>query len=111
MRGIINGMIIGSFMSGALFMLGCGGSQKPANNEDQARKEMEQLIVLYKEDRPKFVVQLQQMEQEKGCARVTKMLKEINKMKEEADMKPGNSQDITIVQMEITEANKKCQAK
>ena len=86
----------------------CGGAQRPALSEDQAMKEVEQLMVLHQEARAKFVVQKEQLIKAEDCTRATMLREAIDKKAAEAAMSPENTKHITLVQMELKEAEKNC---
>ena len=75
---------------------------------DAAREQVNKLITLYKENKPKFVVQKQQLEQAEDCGRVTSLREAIDKIAEEAAMSPEDTEVITLVQMELQQAEKTC---
>ena len=91
------------------WIIGCGGSQKPPTKDPA--KEIQQLIKLYQEAKPKFVVQKQKMVQAEDCSRATRLRKEIDKLAEEAAMSTEDTEVITKVQMELQQAEKDCLAK
>ncbi len=78
---------------------------------DAAREQVNQLMTLYKENKPKFVVQKQEIEQDKNCDRATALREAIDKIAKDAAMSPDNTADITAMQMELTQAEKTCLAK
>jgi hypothetical protein len=90
-----------------LFVAGCGGSL----SESEARDQVTQLITLYQDNQAKFVVQKQQIVQDKSCSRATALRKAIDKMAASAAMNPADTKEITVVQMELTQAEKGCLAK
>lgn len=84
----------------------CSGPK--AMGPDAARKHVEQLMVLYKEARTKFVIQKQEIIQADSCDRGTALKDAVVKMEEEANMSPQPSEDITKLRMELVEAEKLC---
>ncbi len=84
----------------------CGGPK--GMSPDEAKKQLQQLMVLYKENKPKFVIQKQQMQQAEDCSRSTALRVAIDKMAEEAAMSPEKTEGITAMQMELTQAEKAC---
>ena len=87
----------------ALFV-GCATSLTPA----QAKAQVNQLITLYQENKPKFVVQKQELQQADSCSRATALREAIDEMAAEAGMSPEPSETITLVQMELQQAEKAC---
>ncbi|MBI3178787.1 MAG: hypothetical protein HYZ27_03960 [Deltaproteobacteria bacterium] len=84
----------------------CGGMSREA-----ARREVQQLTVLYQENRPKFVVQKQEMIQAKSCERATALRAAADELVKEAAMSPSKDDTLTLVQMELNQAAKECRAK
>lgn len=78
---------------------------------DAAKAELKQLMTLYTDDRPKFVVQKQEIEQASDCSRAVALREAIDEMAKEAAMTPGDTMVITQVQMELVQAQQVCQAK
>ena len=68
-------------------------------------------MTLYKDNREKFVVQKQEIEQAKDCGRATSLKQAIDDMAKQAAMSPENTDTITAVQMELDQAEKTCRAK
>jgi hypothetical protein len=89
-----------------LVMLACGGMTR-----EQAGREVDQLMVLYKENRPKFVVQKQEIEQAGSCDRAQMLRAAIDEKARAAAMSPADTETITLVQMELTQAEKNCLAR
>lgn len=98
--------VIGAF---TISIVACGGSQKPSPQDPKA--EVQQLIRLYEEARPKFVVQKEEMIKADDCDRATRLRTAIDEMAAEAAMSPENSDTITKVQMELQQAERDCLAK
>lgn len=94
------------FALGAFFVLfvGCASSLTPA----QAKQQVNQLITLYQENKPKFVVQKQEIQQADSCSRATALREAIDEIAQEAAMSPEPSETITLVQMELQQAEKAC---
>lgn len=86
----------------------CGGQQRPALTEDQAKQEVQQLLVLYKEARAKFVLQKQKLEQANDCGRATALKQAAKRWEDQANMQPGDTQDITNLRMELEQAEQNC---
>lgn len=87
---------------------GCGG---PKLSKDAARQQLEQLMTLYQENRPKFVVQKQEIAQDADCSRATALREAADEKARAAAMSPENTQAVTMVQMELQQAEKACLAK
>lgn len=85
-----------------LGMVACGGY-----SQDQAKREVDQLTVLYSQNRTKFVVQKQEIEQG-DCDRATKLREAIDQKAKDAAMNPADDDTLTMVQMELTQAEKVC---
>lgn len=83
----------------------CGGYSR-----EQAKREVDQLTVLYGENRPKFVVQKQEIEQG-DCDRATKLREVADANAKEAALNPADTETVTMVQMELTQAEKVCLAR
>src|SRR5690348_15174122 len=94
-------------LSVALALAACGGGM----TKDQAARELDQLVTLFQENRPKFVVQKQEIEQASSCDRATKLREAVDERAKAAAMTPENTETITMVQMELTQAEKACLAK
>ena len=73
--------------------------------------ELKQLITLYEQDRPKFVVQKQNIIQESGCGRANRLRAAADTLASEAAMQPGDSSTIVKIQMEMQQAQKECEAR
>jgi hypothetical protein len=95
---------------GATALSACGGQQKPATQTDP-NEELKQLIALYNDARPKFVVQKEQMIKDTDCSRATRLREAIDKMAADAAMSTADTGGITAVQMELQQAEKECLAK
>ncbi len=98
---IITAVLLSSFA-----LVACGGQQRPGVPDDP-KKELEMLMVLYKENRPKFVVQKEDMI--KGdCDRATRVRQAADDMVAEQSMMPEKNETLTLVQMELQQAEKAC---
>lgn len=101
----MNELFVTAMLVGCIGCLAaCGGNKASRDPMD----EVKQLINLYENARPKFVVQKQQMIQASSCSRATRLRKAIDSMAEEAAMSPDNTDSITAVQMELQQAEKDC---
>jgi hypothetical protein len=97
------GLVITSLIAGTL---GCGGLSK-----EEAKKQVDQLVVLYQENRPKFVEQKQAIEQASSCGRATALREAVDDKVHEQAMSPEKNETLTLVQMELQQAEKTCRAK
>ena len=88
---------------------GCGGSTKLS--PDAARQQVSQLTNLYKENREKFILQKQEMEQAKDCGRSDSLVKAADGMIKDAAMNPTSDDTLTTVKMELDQANQTCRNK
>ncbi len=84
----------------------CGGMSREA-----ARREVQQLRTLYQENRPKFVVQKQEMIQAGSCGRAAALTAAADELVREAAMSPTKDDTMTLVKMELDQAEKECRAK
>ena len=89
-----------------LLLSGC--AHKALLTEDEARQQVDQLLTLHDEARAKYVLQLQSLEQDKDCERATLLRKAAKQELDEANMRPGDTRSLTVVQMELAQAEKKC---
>jgi len=85
----------------------CGGGMS-ASAADQ---QVAQLITLYKENREKFVIQKQEIQDEKGCGRAKALREAIERKEKAAAMSPDKTDDITMVRMELVQAAEVCASK
>ena len=92
----------------AMLAAACGGTRATA--KDPAA-ELRQLTVLYQQARAKFVVQKQEMIQAEDCDRATRLRQAADDAAAEAAMSPENTQTVTLMQMELQQAEKECLAK
>src|SRR4051812_40488874 len=90
-----------------LLLSACGGGM----TKEQAGREVDQMLALYKDNRPKFVVQKQEIEQASDCDRASQLKQAIDEKAQAAAMSPDSTDTITAVQMELTQAEKTCRAK
>lgn len=94
------------FVVGACLALlaGCASSLTPA----QAKQQVQQLMTLYQENKPKFVIQKQEIEQADSCNRATALREAVDGMVADAAMSPESNETLTVVQMELQQAEKTC---
>ncbi|MFC1610652.1 hypothetical protein ACFL6C_06825 [Myxococcota bacterium] len=74
----------------------------------EAEAQVKQLMTLYDQNKPKFVLQKQELEQAGDCGRATSLRHAIDKMASKAAMSPEDTEMITLVQMELQQAEKTC---
>jgi hypothetical protein len=79
--------------------------------KEQAAREVDQMIALYTDNRPKFVVQKEEMVKAGDCTRAEMLKAAIDDKARTAAMSPENTETITLVQMELAQAEKDCRAK
>ncbi|MBN1959828.1 MAG: hypothetical protein JW841_02675 [Deltaproteobacteria bacterium] len=84
----------------------CGGISK-----EEAMRQVDQLIVLYEENRPKFVLQKSELEKASSCDRATALRQAADDKIRAASMSKESDDNLTKVQMELLQAEKNCQAK
>ena len=94
---------------GALLTIACGTSQ--GLSPKAADEQLDKLIVLYEENRPKFVVQKQEMIQNADCARAQALRAAADRKMAQAAMSPEDSTLLTQVQMEMQQAASECAQK
>ena len=97
------GMVIVALLSGTV---ACGGMSK-----DEARRQVDQMLVLYKENRPKFVLQKRELETASSCSRATALRQAADDKIQAAAMSPDKDETTTLVKMELDQAEKTCLAK
>lgn len=78
---------------------------------DEARHQVEQLMTLYREDRTKFTLQKQHLQELKDCSEATSLRDAAKKWNDEANTQPGNSEDNFKLYSELEQAEKTCRAK
>ncbi len=96
------GLVIAGVVGGAL---GCGGMSK-----QEARKQVDQLVVLYQQNRPKVVLQKQEIE--RGNCASAAMLRDAagDEIREQA-MSPETNETLTLVHMELQQAEQTCRSR
>ena len=84
----------------------CGGISK-----QEASRQVDQLVVLYQENRPQFVVQKQQLEQASSCSRTSALREAVDDKVRATAMSPDQNETVKLVKMELEQAEKTCRAK
>jgi hypothetical protein len=92
----------------AILLLLCGACAHQVMSEEQARSQVTNLMQLHNEAQAKYVLQLQELQQDKPCHRASYLREVATKMLKEANMRPGDTRSLTVVHMELTQAEKKC---
>lgn len=80
-------------------------------SQTEAKAQVQQLMTLYKENPAKFVVQKQEIIQSESCDWATALRTAIDEMAKQAAMSPEDTTPITMVQMELQQAERACLAK
>ena len=91
---ILVGLVLG-------LITGCASSPDP-------KPGLDQLLVLYKENRPKFVIQKIKMIQASSCRRAATLHREAKARVKAAEMSPENNDVLIAVQRELDQAEKEC---
>jgi hypothetical protein len=91
--------------------LGVGCASSKGMGADEARTQVQQLMTLYKDDRAKFVIQKQKLQQADSCADATALAQAAKKWEDEANMQPGDTMEVSQLHRELDEAEKVCRAK
>lgn len=102
-------LILVSFGLG--LMMGCGSSPDPKAGRVNSGSELDQLLVLYEKNRPKFVIQKQKMIQAGSCRRATSLNRAAQDRVKAAEMRAENSDVLIAVQRELQQAEKECRKK
>jgi hypothetical protein len=92
----------------ALCFGGLYGCSSTALAPDAAREQVKQLMVLFQENKPKFVLQKQELEQASDCGRATSLREAIDALVTEQALSPEKNETLTMVQMELSQAEKTC---
>ncbi len=90
------------------YLVGCAST---ALTPDAARTQVQQLMVLFQENKPKFVIQKQELEQASDCGRATSLREAVDGLVQEQALSPEKNETLTMVQMELTQAEKTCKDK
>ena len=88
-------------------LVGCAHSMSPQD----ARTQVESLMTLYKDDRTKFVIQKQKLQQASDCSAADALAEAAKKWEDEANMKPGDTMEVSQLSRELAEADKVCRSK
>jgi hypothetical protein len=98
-----------SLLASPILAAGCAGSKSMA--PDEARAQVQRLMTLYKEDRTKFVIQKQKLQQADSCADATALAQAAKNLEDEANMQPGDTMEVSQLHRELDEAEKVCRAR
>lgn len=90
-------------------IVGCASSPEPPKISPAT--ELDQLVVLYKQSRPKFVIQKQKMIQANTCNRATRLHNEAKSRIKAAEMSPETNNALIAVQRELAQAENECRKK
>ncbi len=94
---VVAGLVLGS--------LGCGGSL----TKQEAARQLDQMMVLYQENRIKFVAQKQELE--KDCGRATALRQAADDRTKAEAMSPQKNEALTLVSMELKQAENTCKGR
>lgn len=86
--------------------LACGAISCGGMSREAARQQVDQLMVLYQENRPKFVLQKQEIERD--CGRATALREAVQEKDREQALSPEKNETLTLVKMELEQAEKTC---
>ena len=89
--------------------VGCATSK--GMSPEAARQQVEQLMTLYRDDRTKFTLQKQHLQELKDCSEATSLRDAAKKWNDEANMQAGDSSDNFKLYSELDQAEKTCRAK
>lgn len=82
-----------------------------AMSATEARRQVEQLMTLYREDRAKFVLQKQHLQESKECSDVSALRDAAKQWNDEVNMQPGDSSDNFKLYSELDQTEKACREK
>jgi hypothetical protein len=94
---VIAGLVLGA--------VGCGGGL----SKQEAARQLDQMVVLYQENRIKFVAQKQELE--KDCGRATALRQAAADRTQQEAMSPQKNESLTLVSMELQQAEKTCKGR
>jgi len=94
---MVAGLVLGA--------LGCGGGL----TKQEAARQLDQMLVLYQENRIKFVAQKQELE--KDCGRATALNQAAADRTRQESMSPQKNETLTLVSMELQQAEKTCKSR
>ncbi len=93
------------------FLAGCASAPDSRPKKADRETELDQLMVLYKESRTKFVIQKQQMIQASSCKRVIGLHQVAKVRAKDAEMSPDSNVALIAVVRELAQAEKECRKK
>ncbi len=94
---VVAGLVLGA--------LGCGGGL----SKQEAARQLDQMMVLYQENRIKFVAQKQELE--KDCGRASALRQAASDRTSQEAMSPQKNETLTLVSMELQQAEKTCKSR
>ncbi|MCK5690298.1 hypothetical protein KAI87_13560 [Myxococcota bacterium] len=88
-----------------LLTTGCASTRlEPKVAEDTVQK----MLVLYKENKSKYIMQKQELQKMEDCGKITSLREAIDKMVKDASLDPEDTTHLTIMQMEMKQAEEVC---
>lgn len=99
-------LVAAALCVGTVGIMACGGGQKPPTKDPMV--EVQQLMTLFDEARTKFVAQKQSMIADEDCSRATRMRTAIDKIAADLAMTTEKNETVTMVQMELQQAETAC---
>ncbi len=94
---VVAGLVLGT--------IGCGGGL----SKQEAGRQLDQMMVLYQENRIKFVAQKQELE--KDCGRATSLRQAADDRTKAEAMSPQKNETLTLVSMELKQAENTCKGR
>jgi hypothetical protein len=94
---VVTGLVLGA--------LGCGGGL----SKQEAARQLDQMVVLYSENRIKFVAQKQELE--KDCGRASALRQAAADRTQQEAMSPQKNEALTLVSMELQQAEQTCKSR
>jgi len=99
---MLRSLVVAGLVLGAL---GCGGGL----SKQEAARQLDQMMVLYQENRIKFVAQKQELE--KDCGRASALRQAADDRTKAEAMSPQRNETLTLVGMELKQAEATCKAR
>ncbi len=91
-----------------LLAISTGCASAPMFPREQAQLELDQMVALFQENRPKFVLQKQALQDERGCTRAKALRAAADDRIKAKALSPERNEALTMVQMELVQAEKAC---
>jgi len=101
---ILAGLVLG-------LITGCASSPNPKLGRGDTATELDQLLVLYEKNRPKFVIQKVKMIQASSCRRAATLHREAKARVKAAEMSSENNDVLIAVQRELDQTENECRKK